>query len=205
MALSLLDGLLSELRAPRVAWRPAGHGVPEVRQRYDGERAGKRADDQEDPTMWRALALGVVTGMRSQLAAALLAWRQTRGDLPEPVEGPAGLLRRPQAVGTLMLAAAGELVADKLPQTPSRLDAGPFLGRLSLGATAGAGIAAAYGRSRLVGGALGLAGAALGSWAGARYRAVLAERSDAPDAVWAAAEDVAAITLGVIATRPPAA
>jgi uncharacterized membrane protein len=155
--------------------------------------------------MWRALALGVVTGLRSQLAAALLAWRQTRGDLPEPVEGPAGLLRRRPAVGTLMLAAAGEIVADKLPQTPSRLDTGPLLGRLGLGATAGAGIAAAYDRSRLVGGALGVAGAALGSWAGARYRAALAERSDLPDAVWATLEDATAIALGVVATQPPTA
>lgn len=152
--------------------------------------------------MWRALALGVVTGMRSQLAAALLAWRQTRGDLPEPVEGPAGLFRRRPAVGMLMLA-AGEIVADKLPRTPSRLDTGPFLGRLGLGATAGAGIAAAYDRSRLAGGALGVAGAALGSWAGARYRAALAERSQVPDAVWAALEDATAIALGIAATRPP--
>jgi uncharacterized membrane protein len=155
--------------------------------------------------MWRALELGVVTGLRSQLATALLAWRQTRGDLPEPVEGPAGLLRRRPAVGTLMLAAAGELVADKLPQTPNRLDAGPLLGRLGLRATAGAGIAAANDQSRILGGALGVADAVLGSWAGARYRAALAERSDAPDAVWATLEDAAAITLCGVATRPPSA
>jgi len=151
--------------------------------------------------MWRSLTLGVVTGLRSQLPTAMLAWRQSREQLPEDLGGPVGILGRRGAVPASALAAVGELVADKLPRTPSRLDAGPFLGRLSLGATAGAGIAAAFGGSRILGGVLGIAGAAAGSHAGARYRARVAERTDIPDAVWAVAEDVTAIALALAATR----
>lgn len=150
--------------------------------------------------MWRAFALGVVTGLRSQLPTALLAWRQQRGDLPAPIAGPARILQRGAALPLLVFAAAGELVADKLPQTPSRLDPGPLGGRLTLGAAAGAGIAAATGRSQVLGVVFGAAGAALGSWAGARYRAVMAERGGAPDAVWALAEDAVAIGVGMAAT-----
>lgn len=129
--------------------------------------------------MWRSLAFGVATGLRSQLPPAVLAWRQARHDLPEDVAGPARILRRRGAVPTLALAAVAELVTDKLARTPSRLEAGSFLGRLSLGATAGAGIAAAFRRSRVVGGFLGVAGAAVGSYAGARYRAA-AHRAHRP-------------------------
>jgi uncharacterized membrane protein len=151
--------------------------------------------------MWRSLALGVVTGLRSQLPTAAIAWRAARHELPEGVAGPAGVLRRRGTAPALALAAAGELVADKLPATPSRLDTGPFLGRLSLGATAGAAIATAFGGSRLLGGALGIAGAALGAQAGARYRAAATAHTDVPDVVWALLEDVVAITIVLAATR----
>lgn len=151
--------------------------------------------------MWRSFALGVVTGMRSQLPAALLAWRASRGDLPEPMEGPASLLRRPASLPIAALTAAGELVGDKLPMTPSRLETGPFVGRLTLGATAGSGVAAAFGGSRLAGAVLGAAGAAVGSVAGYRLRAYAVARTDTPDAVWAIIEDGIGIALGLAATR----
>lgn len=153
--------------------------------------------------MWRALALGVVTGMRSQLPPALLAWRQAQGVLPEGVAGPGRIFRRRGAVPLLTLTAVGELVGDKLPMTPSRMEAGPLLGRLTLGATAGAGIASAFGRSRVVGGVLGGVGAAVGARLGASYREYTAQRTDTPDAVWALLEDVVAIGVGLAATRGP--
>ena len=151
--------------------------------------------------MWRSLALGFVTGLRSQLPTAVLAWRQSRHELPHDIAGTSRILRQHGVVRAVTLAAAGELVTDKLPQTPSRLEAGPFLGRLSFGATAGAAIAAAFGRSRLLGGVLGIAGAAAGSYAGTRYRALVADRSEVPDVVWAVAEDAAALMLALAATR----
>ena len=151
--------------------------------------------------MWRAVLLGAVTGMRSQLPTALLAWRASRGDFPHEIDGPGGMFRRPGAVQLAAMAALGELVADKLPHTPNRLESGPFFGRLSLGAAAGAGISTAFGRSRIVGAALGVAGTALGSAAGHRLRTAAAERSGAPDLIWALAEDALAITLGLVATR----
>lgn len=156
----------------------------------------------EEPTMWRPLALGFVTGLRSQLPIATLAWRQARGQLPAEVRGPGRILRRRGSPTLLALAAAGEMVADKLPMTPSRLESGPFTGRLSLGAGAGAGVATAFGRSRLFGGVLGVAGAAAGSWAGTRYRTWAAEHTAIPDLARALCEDAAALTLALVATRP---
>ncbi|MBW3603740.1 MAG: hypothetical protein KY460_02320 [Actinobacteria bacterium] len=154
--------------------------------------------------MWRSVALGAITGMRSQLPAALLAWRQAQEALPEGIAGPGRIFRRRGAVPLLALFAVGELIADKLPMTPSRMEAGPLLGRLALGATAGAGIASALGRSRIVGGLLGGVGAAAGALLGSRYREYAAQQTDTPDAVWALLEDVVAVAIGLVATRGPA-
>lgn len=150
--------------------------------------------------MWRAALLGVVAGMRSQLPNALLAYRSRTGRLPHAVDGPGGVLRRRASVPLATLAAVGELIGDKLPRTPSRLEDGPLFGRLALGLAAGSGVAAAFGHNRVLGGLIGAAGAAAGSVAGYRLRALAAERTDVSDTVWALAEDAMAITLGLLAT-----
>lgn len=151
--------------------------------------------------MWRAVVLGVVAGMRSQLPGALLAWRSSRGELPHNVPGPGGVLRRRGSVPLTTLAAFGEMVGDKLPRTPSRLEDGPFVGRVTLGAAAGSAVSVAFGRSRIAGAALGAAGAAAGSVAGHRLRAMAVQSTGTSDTVWALVEDGLAITLGLAATR----
>jgi uncharacterized membrane protein len=151
--------------------------------------------------MWRAALLGVVTGMRSQVPGALLAWRRSRGQLPHDVAGPGGVLRRRTTLPLTLLAAAGEMVGDKLPTTPGRLEDGPFLGRVALGAGAGSGVAAAFGRSRIAGAPLGAAGAAAGSVAGYRLRVAAVARTGVPDTAWGLLEDALAVALGLLATR----
>jgi uncharacterized membrane protein len=99
------------------------------------------------------------------------------------------------------LAAFGEMVGDKLPRTPSRLEDGPFVGRVALGAAAGSGVSVAFGRSRIAGAALGAAGAVVGSVAGHRLRAMAVQSTRTSDTVWALVEDGLAITLGLAATR----
>ena len=150
--------------------------------------------------MWRSALLGVVAGMRSQLPGVLLAWRASRGHIAG--DAATRVLRRRGALPLAVVAATGELVSDKLPRTPSRLEDGPFLGRLTLGAAAGSGVAGAFGGSRVLGAAFGAAGAAAGSVAGYRLRADAARRTGISDTVWALAEDALAIALGLVATHP---
>lgn len=154
--------------------------------------------------MWRATLLGVVTGMRSQLPTAVLAYRAHKGQFPYEVSGPGNLLRRTGSVPLTAMAAAGEMIGDKLPRTPSRLEDGPFLGRLTLGAAAGVGIASAFGNARILGAVFGAAGAAAGSVAGYRLRAAAVERLEVSDTVVGLVEDGVAIVLGLLATRPGA-
>ena len=147
----------------------------------------------------RPLVLGVVTGLRSQLGLAALAWsapasaRDTRA---------LRLLRSVPGRGLTSAGATAELVADKLPSTPSRLEPQGIAFRLLAGAGVGA-LAANSTDRRTVGvaSALGLAGAAAGTYAGAYYRKLLPARTHTPDLPWALGEDAVAAALAATAIK----
>ncbi len=149
----------------------------------------------------RVAQLGVVAGLRSQLPAALLALAARRREFATRDAPPLGLLRHPAALPLLGASAVGELIGDKLPITPSRLATGPLLGRLALGAGAGAVVAREAGRPVGLSAGLGAAGAALGALAGYHLRAAAGRATRLPDPVCGAIEDVLAIALGVVALR----
>ena len=142
----------------------------------------------------RATALGVVAGMRSQLPLALLclAARQRNQDHPNLPR----VLASPKVTAFLLASAAGELVVDKLPFTPSRLMPGSLVVRAGVGSLAGALLARQSGRQPVIGAALGAAGALAGSYAGHDVRAGLAAATGAPDPLLAVLEDVTAVAIG---------
>lgn len=145
----------------------------------------------------QALALGVVGGMRSQLPLALLA------NAPAAIDDSASLLHAPLVRRLSALVAGAELVADKLPGIGSRLEPGPFVTRLLIGGIAGGVVIGRANQPRLAGIALGAAGAAVGAWAGYHLRARLVSETQAPDFVYAVAEDLTALTIGVLAVQRP--
>jgi uncharacterized membrane protein len=134
------------------------------------------------------IVLGAVSGMRSMLGLALLAG----------LGGPnLGWLSNLWARIILALAAAAEIVNDKLPKTPSRLAPAPFIGRLVLGGVCGA-LLMWRGQSTLwIGGGLGAVSAAGGAVLGYRVRSYLGRKSGWPDPWFGALEDAVAIALGV--------
>lgn len=151
------------------------------------------------PLVLTAGLLGVVAGLRSQLPAAALAARGL-----EPTSGPLALLGSGLGRRAAYLAAAGELLADKLPATPSRVDRGPLIGRVVSGALAGATYASARGGG---GGRLllpvlaGAAGAYGGTWAGYLLRQRAVGVTGLPDPVVAVGED--ALAVGLVALALP--
>jgi uncharacterized membrane protein len=141
--------------------------------------------------------LGVVAGLRSQLPHAVLAARGV-----EPADGPLKLLGTGAGRNASYLAAVGELVADKLSVTPSRVDRGALIGRVLSGALAATTLASATGvrGARLIPPALaGGAGAWAGSWGGYLARRAAVERTGLPDPVVAVAEDLLAGGLALAA------
>jgi uncharacterized membrane protein len=147
----------------------------------------------------RSGLLGIVAGLRSQFPAAALAARGL-----EPASGPLALIATPGGRRAAYLAAAGEIVVDKLPVTPDRVEPRGVAARVASGAIAGAVLASASGArgARLVLPVLaGAGGAYLGSWGGFTARRSLVAATRLPDPVVAVAEDVVAAGLAAVAVR----
>ncbi len=104
----------------------------------------------------------------------------------------------------LKVLAAGELVADKLPFTPNRVEALPLSARIASGALCGAALSLNRGRDRsraATDAGFGVAGAIAGAvgFYLLRKGVTLAEpRWSLPAAL---VEDVAALAIGALATR----
>ncbi len=165
--------------------------------------ANKFLKSGENPTgvYLRAGLLGFVTGLRSMTPLALLNWTRRIGvDADSAIEQ---FLDAPASRVVSSLLAVGELVGDKLPITPSRLAVAPFLGRIAIGALAGATICQRSRLSPVVGAAVGATTASAGAAAGYYGRKALGKIKFVPDFVWAGAEDSLALGLGYLATRKP--
>ena len=158
-----------------------------------GQGAGKLAyivgaARAQGSVLEHAAVLGAATGMRSTVALAALILRRSDG-LP-------AALRHPAARWIAATADGAELVADKLPGTPSRLDPPGLIGRLIF-----AGLAAAVlARSEHRGPIPSMLTASVAALASAKIchdvRAALARRL--PDPAVAVAEDALAIELAAI-------
>lgn len=89
--------------------------------------------------LWGALALGVVTGMRSMLAPTLTSRALATHDEIHLAEEPARTLASRRAQQFLLPLAAGELLGDKMPFAPDRTIVPSMMFRaLSGGVTAAA-------------------------------------------------------------------
>ena len=142
------------------------------------------------------IGLGAVAGMRGMSAPAFVAHVISRRDA-SPLPGTRlGLLGRPAVAALLKLFAAGELVGDKLPFIPSRLDPGPLAGRMASGAVTGATIARLGHRSAGAGALLGAASAVAGAFAAFHARRALGEKTGLPDPLVALGEDALVLAVG---------
>jgi uncharacterized membrane protein len=151
-------------------------------------------------TYLRAATLGFAAGLRSLLPLALLAL--AAADRP-PTDRIGELLRsRPARLG-LALAAIGELVGDKLPSVPGRLEPAPLAGRVTLGALAGGLLAQQLkaGSAPLLAALVGALAAVFGAWLGYSVRRGASQWTGAPDALVAVAEDGLALALAARAAE----
>src|SRR5260370_5201107 len=79
-----------------------------------------------------AFGIGVVTGLRSMTAPAVVVWAAHLGWM-NLSGSPLAFLGSAWAVGIFTVAALGEFVADKLPTTPARTAAVGLTARIVLG------------------------------------------------------------------------
>ncbi|MGB9031424.1 MAG: DUF4126 family protein [Acidobacteriaceae bacterium] len=140
-----------------------------------------------------AFLVGLVAGLRSMLAPAIVSWSARLGWLNiEPTYMALMEYRITVAIFTLL--AVCELVVDKLPTTPSRKQPVPFAIRILSGGLVGATVGAAGGKL-ILGLIFGIIGAVAGTLGGAAARAKMAAafHRDFPAAIL---EDIAAIAIG---------
>ena len=143
------------------------------------------------PTYIFAFLIGIVAGLRSMTAPAAVSWAARLGWLH--LEGTwlafLGFAATPYVFSVL---AIGELIADKLPNTPSRKAPVGFGARIVSGALCGAAIGAT--REAWIGGLVaGVIGAVAGTLGGYEFRARLVRATGGKDLPIALLEDAIAI------------
>lgn len=145
-------------------------------------------------TYARAVAIGIIAGMRSMSAPALVSSHLAHNGLQNLSDNPLMLLTSPRASSLLKILALGEMVADKLPIVPSRVSAGPLMARVVSGAISGAAVCGAVKKRTNVGAMLGGIGAIAGAYGFYYLRRRIGEETGTPDPVLGLAED--AIVVG---------
>lgn len=143
-----------------------------------------------------AFGIGVVTGLRSMTAPAVVCWAAHLGWVN--LEGSRlAFMGSVPAVAIFTLAAIGELVADKLPRMGKRTAPGPLAGRMILGGLCGAAICIAGGQSVIFGAVLAGVGGIVGAFVGYETRTGLVKKLRVADAAIAVPEDLIAIGAGL--------
>lgn len=143
------------------------------------------------PILALAFLIGVVAGLRSMTAPAVVSWAAHLGWLHFENTWLAflGATVTPYILSAL---AIGELIADKLPKTPSRKAPGPFTVRILIGAMCGAALGAQS--ETLIGGLVaGALGAVAGTLGGYEARSRLVRATGGKDFPIALLEDIVAI------------
>ena len=144
-----------------------------------------------------AFLVGVIGGLRTMTAPAVVAWAANRHWL-NLLSSTLAFMGSTAAVAVFTLLALGELVVDKLPSTPNRTRLLGLIGRSVFGGLSGAAVAAAGAQSIAPGAVLGVAGAIVGAFAGYEVRKRLVRALKVPDFVIALLEDAVAIGGGLL-------
>jgi len=143
-----------------------------------------------------AFGIGVVAGLRSLTAPAVVAWAAHLGWIN--LHGSAfSFMGSIWPVGIFTILAVVELVADQLPTTPSRTAPIGLSARIVTGALTGACLGVAGGATFWLAGLAGVVGGIAGAFGGKQARVSLVRALLVPDFAVAIPEDLIAIGLGL--------
>ncbi len=148
-----------------------------------------RRPDGIDPVVVTAAALGVISGMRSMSAPALLAYELSEDGDPQPRDAVQRALASPITARLLAVLAGSEMVADKSSSIPDRTSPGPLIGRAVIGSLTAATYAANRRHSVLVPALVGAGAAVASTFAAFHLRAFITHRFNAPDKLVGMIED----------------
>ncbi len=143
-----------------------------------------------------AVGMGIIAGLRSMSAPALLSHHLVRR--PHRARGMASrLLSSRASSGVFTLLAAGEMAADKVPGMPARTDPPALAGRALMCALTGAAVAEWHGGRSVAPAALvGAAAAVAASFLALELRTAAGRSFGVPDPVVAVIEDGIVLAAG---------
>ena len=145
---------------------------------------------------WQVFSLGILAGMRTTSAPLIASHILSRHQSKSLAKSPLSFMQSGYVAAGMKVLGAGELVGDKLPGTPNRINAGGVIGRCLSGSLAGACIYKASGNNALTGALLGSV-AALGSTFGSYYlRKFAVDKTHIFDPYVGAIEDALVIGAG---------
>ena len=142
-------------------------------------------------TLLFAFLIGLFGGLRALTAPAVTAWAVHLGWLK--LDGPLTLIGSLPSVVIFTLLAVVELVADKLPQTPSRTAPPGLIARILMGGLTGACVGTGGGQGAVFGAILGIVGGIVGCFGGYQARTGFVKALGVPDIYVALVEDLVAI------------
>jgi uncharacterized membrane protein len=142
-------------------------------------------------TLLFAFLIGLFAGLRSLTAPAITAWAVHLGWLK--LDRPLSLIGSVPAVVILTVLAVAELIADKLPKTPSRTSPPGLIARIVMGGLTGACVAASGAQAVLLGALLGAVGGVVGCFGGYQARTRLVKALGRSDIYVALLEDMIAV------------
>jgi len=135
--------------------------------------------------------IGFFAGLRSLTAPAMTAWAVHLGWLK--LTYPLSLIGSVPSVAIFTVVAVLELIADKLPNTPSRTSPPGLIARIVMGGLVGACVAVGGGERLFLGALLGAIGGVVGCFLGYKVRTGLVRALRTRDIYVALLEDLVTI------------
>ena len=140
-------------------------------------------------TVRKTLGLGVVAGMRSMSAPALLSRAMRQGRVENLADTRFAPLLSSKVFSVFYLLAAGEMVADKSAGIPSRISPPALLGRAASGALVGAALFVSGEHRGISGAAVGTLATIAAAYASYYARSGAGEALGVPDQMLGHLED----------------
>ncbi|GMT97735.1 hypothetical protein KH5H1_18540 [Corallococcus caeni] len=150
--------------------------------------------------LWTAAGFGVLAGMRSMTAPALLT-RELSRKPPRALKRALPGLTSKKVAKRLGVLALGELVGDKAPTTPPRIKLAPLTGRILSGAITGAAVSRDRKGPRIGFALVGAVAAVASSYAFYGLRRFVTLRLRVPALAAGLIEDGLTLALGARLTR----
>lgn len=148
-------------------------------------------------TLYKALALGALAGMRSLAAPTVLSHFLSKAGSNPLRYTPLGFLGNNTVAMVLKGLAASEMMGDKVPGIPDRIEAPSLVMRSGSGALAGAAVYLMNNKRWSEGAAIGAAAAIATTYGSFYLRKALGEKTGFADQIFGALEDALVVGCGM--------